>query len=186
MKKADFPLVMKSTAVLTGVLTVLLAVLYRLFPLHWILPAVISAGTACYHFSMRLLVGTIVPRLIKNKELVQHIWFQPRIWEESFYRRLRIKHWKKHVPTYAPGSFSLETNTLAQVVRNMCVSELVHETIVVFSFLPLLAAIPFGAFPVFLVTSVLSAMVDSIFILVQRYNRPRLLRILEKQERKYL
>ena len=83
-KQNRFPLVMKSTAVLTGVLTVLLAVLYRLFPLHWILPAVISAGTACYHFSMRLLVGTIVPRLIKTKNWFNIFGFNPGFGKKAF------------------------------------------------------------------------------------------------------
>ena len=64
----------------------------------------------------------------------------------------------------------------------MCGAELVHEVIILFSFLPLLFTIPFGAFPVFLITSLLAAMYDSIFVVAQRSNRPRLVRILQKKE----
>ena len=64
----------------------------------------------------------------------------------------------------------------------MCGAEIVHEIIMVLSFLPLLAIPVFGAFPVFLITSVLAALFDGVFVMAQRYNRPRLVRILEKKE----
>ena len=66
----------------------------------------------------------------------------------------------------------------------MCGAEIVHEVIMVLSFLPLLTVPFFGTFPVFLMTSALSALFDSIFVMAQRYNRPRLVRIYEKQETK--
>ena len=53
--------------------------------------------------------------------------------------------------------------------------------IVILSFLPLFAAIPFGAFPVFLLTSLLSAMYDLSFVIMQRFNRPRIIRLIEKE-----
>ena len=69
-----------------------------------------------------------------------------------------------------------------RLVDNCCISEAVHEVIVLFSFVPLLFTLLLGAFPVFLITSVLAAAFDSYFILMQRYNRPRLVRILAKKE----
>ena len=52
--------------------------------------------------------------------------------------------------------------------------------IIVFSFLPVFAAIPFGSLPVFVITSVLAACYDAIFVVMQRYNRPRIMRLIEK------
>ena len=50
------------------------------------------------------------------------------------------------------------------------------------SFLPLLTVPLFDEFAVFFLTSLVAAMYDSIFVMAQRYNRPRLVRIYEKQE----
>ena len=86
------------------------------------------------------------------------------------------------MPPYDPASFSLKHNSLEQIVYNSCVSEAVHEVIVLFSFVPLLFTFLWGAFPVFLITSLLSAAFDSCFIIMQRYNRPRLVHILAKKE----
>ena len=88
------------------------------------------------------------------------------------------------MPTYDPASFSLQENTLQQIVDNCCVSEAVHEVIILFSFVPLAFALWWGAFPVFLLTSLFAAAFDSCFAIMQRYNRPRLLRILMKKEAK--
>lgn len=175
------PLVMKTITAVTAVVTIMLAVLYQVYPQGWLLSTAISFGTTCYHFFMRLAVGAIVPLFTKNISY-SHRWFQPRKWEPNFYRRLKVKYWKSALPTYDPGQFDLKKNTLEQVVRNTCSAEAVHEVIMVCSFVPLLFSIPFGAFPVFAVTSVIAALYDSIFVIAQRYNRPRLVRLLHKKE----
>ena len=86
------------------------------------------------------------------------------------------------MPTYDPSAFSMKEHTLEQVIRNMCGAEIVHEIIIVFSFIPISFSLLFGDFPVFLITSLAAALYDSIFVIIQRYNRPRLVRILNKQE----
>ena len=63
---------------------------------------------------------------------------------------------------------------MKQIVLNMCHAELVHELIIVLSFTSLFFAIPFGALPVFLITALLAALFDGIFVIIQRYNRPRI------------
>ena len=175
---------MKSIAATTTGMTFLLAVLYYLFPMGWILSCAISFGTTAYHFGMRLLVGYAVPKLTKYHFDHSAWWFTPKKWEAGLYRILRVKHWKRGIPTYDPDAFSLTLHTPSQVVRNMCGAEIVHEIIMVLSFLPLLMVPVFGTFPVFLITSLIAALYDSIFVMAQRYNRPRLIRIYEKQEAK--
>lgn len=181
MARNMFPVVMKATAALTGVVTAVLAVLYHILLQSWLLTVAISIGTTFYHFAMRLLVGAIVPQLTKNVD-PDRPWFRPRSFEAPLYRKLNVKRWKGHLPTYDPSQFDLTQNSLSQVVRNMCNAELVHEVIMVLSFIPLFFAIPFGDFPVFLITSVCAALYDSIFVMAQRSNRPRLVRILRKKE----
>lgn len=175
--KPKFPLVMKATAAIAGLGTIAFTALYLIFSSGWLLSAAITIGTTCYHFSMRLLVGGLVPP-VKGISC----WFQPRKWEATVYRFLRVKRWKQHLPTYDPRQFSLKENTLEQVIRNMCGAEIVHEIIIVCSFLPLLVIPVFGAWPVFLITSALAALFDGLFVIAQRYNRPRLEQLLRKQE----
>lgn len=78
----------------------------------------------------------------------------------------------------------MKSNTPQQVIANMCQAEIVHETIVLFSFVPLLFSLVFDSFPAFLITSLLAACFDLIFVSLQRYNRPRLLRLIEKGKQK--
>jgi hypothetical protein len=96
---------------------------------------------------------------------------------------LGVKNWKRRLPTYDPRQFSLQENTASQVVQNMCGAEVVHEIIMLCSFLPLLTVPLFGEFWVFFITSTLAALFDSLFVMAQRYNRPRLERIVQKQTR---
>ena len=179
--KNYFPFVLKATAAATAVVTVILALLYRFFHQDWMLASAISTITTCYHFSMRLAVGYVIPHLVPEN-VATSCWFCSRAFESKLYKTLNVKHWKNHMPTYNPSSFSIRKNTLEQIIYNSCVSEAVHEVIIVFSFVPLLFALVWGAFPVFLVTSILSGLFDSCFVIMQRYNRPRLVRILAKKE----
>lgn len=172
-----FPVVMKALALGSSVITLVLAAAYHLTSAAWLLPTAISFGTTAYHFCMRLAIGYLIPKLPFDS---RHAWFQPRAWEPGFYKTLLVKRWKGKLPTYDPGQFSLENQTPEQILRNMCVSELVHETIMVLSLLPMAFSAVFGAFPVFLSTSLAAALFDSLFVIAQRYNRPRLSRILER------
>jgi hypothetical protein len=173
-----FPAVMKTAAAVLAVVTTVLIGIYLHTSNGGVLAAAISCGTTCYHFAMRLLVGHLVPPVKGTSP-----WFRPRRWEAPLYRFLGVKNWKRRLPTYDPGQFSLKENTAQQVVRNMCGAEVVHEIIILCSFLPLLTVPFFGEFWVFLITSLLSALFDSLFVMAQRYNRPRLERIAQKQMR---
>ena len=184
MGNSRFSFVMKFLATVTTAAALLLFVCYRQWHTGWLLTCAISFGTAAYHFDMRLATGFLLPKLTNYSFDYRHFWFQLRKWEQNFYRRLRIRKWKGKLPTYAPSQFSLKNQSLHRIIQNMCGAELVHEIIMVLSFLPILTVPVFGAFPVFLVTSVLAALYDSIFVMAQRFNRPRLIRILEKQEAK--
>ena len=80
--------------------------------------------------------------------------------------------------TYDPREFSLEMHSMEEIVNNMCHAEAVHELIVLLSFTSLFFVIPFGAFPVFLITAILAAAFDLTFFIIQRYNRPRVMRLI--------
>ena len=87
------------------------------------------------------------------------------------------------MPAYEGDLFDPRKHSWDEIAQAMCQAELVHETIALLSFLPLLAVRWFGSFGVFLITSVLSALLDLMFVTMQRYNRPRVVRLAEKQNR---
>ena len=180
MRKFSFRKVIELTALLTGLATAALLVAYWIVENSVIFTVFISVFTTFYHFAMRLLVGYFV----SNRFDPHARWFQQKPFEKTLYRKLGVKKWKDHMPTYAPSFFSLEKNTLEQVAKNMCQAEVVHEVIVVCSFLPLLLVIPWGEFWVFFITSIIAAGYDSIFIMMQRYNRPRIMKLLAYQNRR--
>ncbi len=147
-----------------------------------VLTLAITFGTSSYHFVMRLAVGKCVDALLHNRVDYTKRWFRPLSWEGRFYRFLQVKKWKKHLFTFDPDAFSFEKRSVEEVIGATCQAEIVHEIIIVLSFVPLLFTIPFGAFFVFLGTSVGAALMDSAFVILQRFNRPRLISLLERQK----
>ena len=175
---------MKLTALLSAVLTVIFAVIYRLNGRGIFLPIAITCGAVAYHFIMRLAVGHTVNAIMHNRADYTKRWFRLHGFEEGLYRRLGVKNWKEKLPAYDPSLFSVKEHGFEEIAQATCQAEIVHEVIAVLSFLPIAAAARFGEFAVFLVTSVAAACFDLLFVMIQRYNRPRLTRIAQKTENK--
>lgn len=180
MKKSEFRKGMERLTLGLIIVTAALILIYRQTRIDWILSCAISFGTTLYHFAMRLAVGFFIPLLIK-KYNYRNRWFRPKKWEADLYRKLKVKTWKRKLPTFDPSQFSTDHYTLPEIAQNMCQAEMVHLVIVVLSFVPLAFVPLFGVFPVFLATSLVAGLIDCVFIIAQRYNRPRLIRIIEKK-----
>lgn len=71
----------------------------------------------------------------------------------------------------------MEKRTLSEIAQAMCQAEIVHEIIIILSFVPIAFIPRFGAAPVFIITSLLAAELDLSFVILQRFNRPRILKI---------
>ena len=137
----------------------------------------ITSGTITYHLGARLLSGAVFGRAIKVRWAYDKGWFRVRPWEMELYKLLRVKAWKDKMPTYSPEAFSPRLHSWEEIAVAMCRSELVHEANALLSFLPLMASGWFGAFYVFLLTSLGGAAFDLSFAAIQRYNRGRLVKI---------
>ena len=168
---------MKTTAVTALVLTILFSLLYHFTDGGIFFSLAVTAGTVAYHFTIRLLIGNLIDKIMNNKADYTKRWFRVGEKEMKLYRVLRVKKWKDKMPTYDADTFDTSRHTWEEIVQAMCQSELVHETNVVFSFLPVFASVWFGSFGVFLVTSLLSAAFDLMFVFMQRFNRCRILKI---------
>ena len=174
--------IMKTVALISLLLTLLWTAMHLFLKGNIFLPLAITCGTVFYHFAMRLLAGTCIDKIMHNKANYNARWFLTRKWERKVYAFLRVQDWKGLLPTYDPSLFSLKDRNFDRLCQVMCQAEVVHEVIMVLSFLPLCMVPLFGAWPVFLITSLLSALFDSLFVMLQRHNRVIIRRLALRQK----
>lgn len=140
----------------------------------------ITAFTIMYHFWVRIIMGN-VSKLLKKYVSYNQWWFKEKSFEKNLYKFLKVKNWKGKVLTYNPETFDLKNNSLEDIANTMVKSELDHWINEIISLTTLLFAIPWGAFWIFFVTALAAMIFDSQFIIVQRYNRPRVLKVLNRK-----
>lgn len=173
---------MKVAAWSATLLTAVCSLIYAYTRSSVLLILAITFGTTAYHFLMRLAVGTGIHLLLRNRVNYRLRWFRVGSTEQKFYKKLGVRKWKTRMPTYDPSCFDPKKHNWDEIAQATCQAELVHEVIILLSFVPLLAAIPFGELWVFTVTSLLAACFDGMFVIMQRYNRPRLLKLVQRAE----
>ena len=66
----------------------------------------------------------------------------------------------------------------------MCQAELIHEIMFIFSLVPIAFSIYFGDLYIFVLTSIVAMIFELCFIIVQRYNRERLVKLNTKLKRR--
>ncbi len=143
----------------------------------------ITVGIALYHFAMRLFIGSVVNLIMKNKADYNGIWFREKRFENKLYKLIGVRKWKKYLPTYSPVTFDTTQKTVKEIVGATCQAEIVHELIMVLSLMPI-AFIPLlGGAAAIIITSFLSVLIDLTFVILQRYNRPKLIRVMERFEK---
>lgn len=164
-------------------LTGLFLLLYRLVPGGVFLALSITFGTIAYHLLFRLVVGSLFDRIMRNRAHPTLGWYRQKAWEPGLYEKLGVKKWKASMPSSNPEYFDPRVHSWSEIAQAMCQAELVHEVNVPLSFVPLLTVPLFGSFWVFLITSLAAASLDLCFVIMQRFNRPRILRMAERSER---
>ena len=144
----------------------------------------IVAFTIMYHFWVRIIMGNVF-KLFKKHINYNQKWFKERKFEKGLYKLLHVKEWKGKALTYNPESFSLKKHSLKEIANTMCKSEVDHWVNEVISLSTLLFAIPWGAFYIFLISAIVAMIFDSQFIIIQRYNRPRVLKSMDRANRRH-
>lgn len=172
---------MKRTAVISLVLTVFICLLYTYIENDIVFSLAITFGTIALHFTIRLMAGGVINFVMKNQADYTKRWYQVSDIEMKLYQKLKVKKWKNKMPTYDMDVFDVSKHSWNEIIQATCQSELVHETNVFLSFLPIIASVWFGAFWVFFITSVLSAIFDLMFVFMQRFNRARILKMRVKK-----
>ena len=140
----------------------------------------VTAFTVMYHLWLRLIMGNVT-KLFRHKLNHKCWWFKEKRGESAFYKLIRVKKWKAHALTYDPTQFSLQDNTLEQIANNMTKAETDHWINVGISLTTLLFALLWGELWIFAITAFAAIIFDGQFIVIQRYNRPRVVKLLKKQ-----
>ena len=142
----------------------------------------ITAFTITYHFWGRIILGNI-SKLFKKYINYNQWWFKEKWFEKNLYEILRVKKWKGKALTYNPEQFDLKTNSLDQIANTMVKSEIDHWINEVLSISTMFFGLIWGETWIFVITALAAMIFDGQFIVIQRYNRPRVLKILERRNK---
>ena len=156
------------------------AVIYHFTRNRVVFSAAITFGTIFYHLAIRLAVGLLIDAIYHNRMDYTKKWFADKAFERRLYKIIQVKKWKKRLPTFNPQDFDLKSRPVTEIVQVTCQSEVVHEVNMILSFVPIVFTIWFGSVGVFVITSCAAFLLDSIFVIIQRYNRPRLIRLIKR------
>ena len=133
------------------------------------------------------IIGEALPRRWFRAEAFP---YRAYAWEQNgkFYQKLGIRAWKDRLPDMSRLMPDMVKKKLAaadpmSLVQETCVAECVHCWLVVLSVGMLFLWKSVWSWALWLVYNLLG---NVSFILIQRYNRPRLLRLAEKENKKRL
>ena len=141
----------------------------------------VTAFTVMYHFWGRIIMGNVT-KLFKID--YRHWWFNERNFEKELYKVLKVKKWKDKALTYRPELFSLKDYSLEEIANTMSKAETDHWVNEVISLTTLLFALLWGEFWIFAISAFVAMLFDGQFIVIQRYNRPRVVKAIEREKRK--
>ena len=164
----------KIIAIALFVVAILFCLLYACTSESAFLTLSITFGTTAYHFLMRLIIGFLLGNVLPLPKR----WIKVSKAERKLYSLMKVKRWKAKLPTARPSSFDIRKKEAKKIYEASLRAEIGHEIIIILSFAPLFLCAFFGATNVFLLTSIFSTICDIPFVIIQRYNRPRYLKMI--------
>ena len=141
--------------------------------------------TIMYHFWVRIIMGNVL-KLLKKHITYKQYFFKEKKFEKKFYELIKVKTWKDKVLTYAPAEFDLKINSLETVANNMAKAELDHWINSLISISTLVFGMIWGKMYLFIISALFAMVFESQFIILQRYNRPRVVKLIEREEKNKL
>lgn len=140
----------------------------------------VVAFTIMYHFWVRIIMGNVL-KLFKKHITYKQWFFKEKFFEKNIYTKIKVKEWKDKVLTYAPGEFDLKENSLETVANNMAKAELDHWINGLISISTIFFGFIWGIFWPFVVSAIFAIVFETQFIILQRFNRPRVVKLIEKE-----
>lgn len=179
-RKSNIPIIMFIAMIISAVGTFLCVYAYRQTSNILALYICIILGTVAIHFLIMHISAPIVFLIFKKQFNYNSFWFTPKKFEKTLFKMLKIKRWKTKVPSYDGDEYSLKNHIIEDVIMNMCHAEVVHEVIFVASYLPIIGGVVISHWGMIILTSFIFSCCHLIFIMIQRYNRPRVVRLYER------
>ncbi|MBQ4120654.1 MAG: hypothetical protein IJD35_01430 [Clostridia bacterium] len=141
----------------------------------------VASFTILYHFWLRIIMGSVTRRFPIRYTAW---WFKERRFERRLYKLLRVRKWKGKVLTYDPGAFSLKQHSYEEVANAMAKAETDHWINQLISLSTMLFSLMWGAPWLFISTGIVGMLFDMQFILVQRFHRPIIVRVIDKERKR--
>lgn len=182
-KKLSGPAIfMYSAITLTVILSAVCFSLYysKIYQNDIILWIGIVSFMIIYHFGLRLFEGAITSKFNIN---YAHPWYKPQNFEKKLFKLLKVRQWKDKVLTFEPDKYDFKNRTLEELATTMSKSELDHWINEIISLFSIFFTFVWGCAPIFIITAILAMLFDAQFIIVQRYNRPIVLRLMKAKEK---
>jgi hypothetical protein len=170
---------------LAAVFTVLY---YTVYKNAVIFSLMVTFVTMAYHCIYRILISLTVPLVQKRGWLNENgLYFREKKFEAKLYKLLRVKAWKDKYPVYGDrntfqvnGNLRKPIDTIVQITMS---AELVHALGAPLGFLSILLCFWTQVYgwdiAVFAVTATVAAIVEICPLMIQRYNRPRYIKLRE-------
>ena len=144
---------------------------------------VISVLVILYHFLYRILIGELVSAIDSKKDInYNSILLHEFNFEEKLYDVLKVKYWKNRMVTAKPYQFNIHDRSFTELLKSMIIAEKVHIICFFFSYLPILLTFKHATSSTtasaIILTSFIASLIDLSYVIIQRYNIPRLLKLM--------
>ncbi len=143
-----------------------------------------------YHIGIRIVVGTITGKTPLDAFHPDAPLWRQRPWEDALYKKLQVKQWKKKMPMFDVDKWDIRSCSADELLRAGCQAEACHMGNIALS----LASVVLVPLTGSLVSALVGAVVlpdafvlmfaavtasgfDAIFVIIQRFNRPRFMRL---------
>lgn len=142
--------------------------------------------------TINVIVPWLVRFLVPKRLFNENIWlFRERGFESSFYRRIKVNKWKYKLPDAEKLihfqrsclPYKIDEAYINRFITECCIAELGHLAVGILGFSSLVFPLLFPqglrlkAGIVFFIVTVIDLFAQTLFIIIQRYNRPRLIRL---------
>ena len=136
----------------------------------------ISLVTFLYHLLIRFFLGAIGNLLTIKLPNLNSFLFKKHSWEDSFYKKIKLKKWKHKQLTFDPSSFDFNLHSVQEIKHSMVKSEVVHILCIIGSFSSIFFCYITGwnHLCIFLITALFASLFDLSLVFTQRYNRFRI------------
>ncbi len=147
---------------------------------------------ALFWLAINIAVPWLVRFLVPQKYFDENApLFKEHKFESSFYRKIKVSKWKDKLPDagklihFQRDSLpeDIDQNYINRFITECCIAELGHLTVGILGFASLFFVflIPgdnkLEHLGVFLLLSIMDLFIQLLFVIIQRYNRPRLIKL---------